>query len=397
MKTNASMVFRMAFRNLTREKVRSFLTLLGVFIGMSAVFALLTISTGLRFFVQDQLEQLGEEVIFVSLAGSYGPNTGQLSEESGFDDSDVSEIESVQGVERAWRNFRSQKNVEFRDESLVITITGIEQDGIDVLNSKELLTALEGRLLRKNDLHSAMVSEPLAKEAFDKEIRIGSEILIDDEPFDVVGIVDFQSGPFGGNPVIVSKDAFEEIFGVSRARGITLVSSDEPSVMERRLSEKLDRMVGEESYEVVTGEDRAQVVNNVIGLLEAVLGGVAAISLLIGVLGITNTMYMSITEKRREIGIMKAIGADKKTVVGIFTLESGLLGLLGGAIGSILGFFMAKLVEGLVRGYVGENFSIVLSVTLVVQVLLFSFFLGVFAGLIPVRQALKLKPVEAMR
>ncbi len=388
----------MALKNVSREKKRSALTLLGVLIGISAVVALFSLSGGLRVFVGDQLSQLGEDIIFVSTSGGGGAGGAvQASENVKFSDSDVLDVRSVQGIEKVWMNFRESKRVVYRDEGIVVRISGMEEEGREVLAERGILEVLDGRFVRENELDGVVVTKEVAEDGFDREIRVGKSLDIDGMPFEVVGIVEFDSGPFGGNSIMVSARTFRDVFGIDKASSLTAVASDDPTQVEERLERKLDRTRGEENYQIVTGEDRAEVVNNVIGLLDVVLGGVAAISLVIGLLGITNTMYMSITEKRREIGIMKALGATKGIVLSIFAVESGLLGTLGGALGVLLGFAMAKLVEGRVASYIGGEFSAVVNVEMVLQVLLFSFFIGTLAGALPVRNALKLKPVEAMR
>ena len=139
-------------------------------------------------------------------------------------------------------------------------------------------------------------------------------------------------------------------------------------------------------------------VNTILNIINLIVVGIAVISLLVGGIGIANTMYTSVLERTREIGTMKAVGAKNKDILLIFLIESGLLGLVGGIVGALIGLGLGFIVSGAANSYFGEEIIRVnLSLPLIFGAIIFSFLMGIFAGVVPALQASKLKPVEALR
>ena len=156
--------------------------------------------------------------------------------------------------------------------------------------------------------------------------------------------------------------------------------------------------VGEEDFTVQTPVQSLAAVNTILNIINLIVIGIASISLLIGGIGIANTMYTSVLERTREIGVMKAIGARNRDIMSLFVIESGLFGLIGGITGAIFGLSLSFLVSTSANSYFGQNIiSIQLSWPLLLGAIGFSFFIGIFAGLVPSYQASKLKPVDALR
>ena len=154
---------------------------------------------------------------------------------------------------------------------------------------------------------------------------------------------------------------------------------------------------GEESFEVRTAEDIIRSFNNQLNIIRTVLIGIGAISLLVGGIGIMNTMYTSVTERTREIGVMKAVGATKKQILGLFMIESGIFGMIGGLIGATVGIALSYIAGALIRQTVSIPFTPYVSVELIAGSVIFSFVVGVISGTLPARKAAKKEPVEALR
>ena len=155
---------------------------------------------------------------------------------------------------------------------------------------------------------------------------------------------------------------------------------------------------GKEDFSIQTPAQIIETVNNIVGVVQSVLVGIALISLLVGGIGIMNTMYTAVLERTKEIGIMKAIGAQNKDIMLLFLIESGLLGLFGGLIGLGLGIFLSKGVEFVAAHALGPNLlAASISWQLAAGALLFSCTVGIVSGLLPSRQASALAPVEALR
>jgi putative ABC transport system permease protein len=155
---------------------------------------------------------------------------------------------------------------------------------------------------------------------------------------------------------------------------------------------------GEEDFSVQTSAESISSVNTILNIINLIVGGIAAISLLVGGVGIANTMYTSVLERTKEIGTMKAIGAQNKEIMWIFIIESGMLGLIGGLIGAALGIGLAFGVSGIANAALGSTFlSVQISYPLILGAIAFAFAIGLISGLTPAFQASKLKPVEALR
>lgn len=391
-------LFKLVIRNITREKSRSFLTLLGVLIGMAAVVGLLSISGGLRLFISGTLNKLGSDIMFILPGGGSGlANFAAAGSGSAFDDSDVRAVENVQGVKEVWVRVQKPYVVSYRDEELPLMVAALDKGAIDIFIDREVLIIEQGRRFEDNDLRVVAVPKELAKDTFTKEIRIGQKLVIEGSEFDVVAIVSLPSGMAGENVMFVPLRAARNVLGNDGISAMQIQVTGDPDTVAGRIEDKLERKRGDDDFNIVTNKDVLQAVGNIINIADVVLVGVAAISLAIGGLGIMNTMYMSISEKTREIGIMKAIGATNRTISLMFTLEAGIVGLAGGAVGSVLGYALGKLVESSIANSLQLDFRIVVSPELVAGVLVFSSILGMIAGSLPVKEAIKLKPVEAMK
>ncbi len=164
-----------------------------------------------------------------------------------------------------------------------------------------------------------------------------------------------------------------------------------------RIEDELKKLRGGKDFEVATTEEFAKQIGQVLSILTFVLGGIAFISIVVGGVIIMNTMLMSVFERTQEIGILKATGAKRKTILLLFLTEAGFVGLVGGILGMIVGSVLSKTIEAVGRAYVGSVFQTIISVELIVSAVLFSFVVGAISGLYPAWQASKLVPVEALR
>jgi len=168
--------------------------------------------------------------------------------------------------------------------------------------------------------------------------------------------------------------------------------------IERAMRRDRDLELGKEDFQISTPQQILETLDTILTMVEIVLIGIAAISLLVGGIGIANTMYTAVVERTKEIGIMKSIGAQNKDILLIFVIESGLLGLAGGAIGIVFGIGLSKLVEYLAFAFLGTSLiKAFFPWYLIVGSLVFSFLIGTISGFFPARQAASLKPVDALR
>ena len=195
---------------------------------------------------------------------------------------------------------------------------------------------------------------------------------------------------------LIGLDGNYGMIGVQIKQGFDL--NEIVGLTENKLRKDRHQKIGEEDFEITTPQEFLDSVNNILIVVQILLIGIATISLIVGGIGIANTMYTSVLERNREIGIMKAIGAKNKEILTIFMIESGLLGLTGGLIGLILGIIIAKGVEYGAYASFGESIlKATFSPALIIGALIFAFVLGAISGTLPAQQAAKLKPVDALR
>ena len=397
---------KIAVYNVFHRRLRSLLTIIGIFIGIAAVVGLISVGQGLENAIVDQFETLGTDKIIIQPAGALfgsGPGTIKLQE------SDVDVIEKVRGVEVATPSLFKSAKVEFGDESIFSFVMG----GKTSLEEQELFVdaggALEdGELLRSEDKREALIGWLLANSDtyFRRALKVGDDVVINDEEFRVLGTLERVGNPQDDTRVVIPYDIAKSVLGI-RGEDVDWIfiktsegaePSQVASSIERSLRKHKDEDEGEETFDVQTAEDLLNTLGTVLDIVTYVLLGIAAISLLVGGIGIMNTMYTSVLERTKEIGILKSVGARNSHIMILFLIESGFLGLVGGVIGVGIGLGFAYLVSFASALALGTTLvKVELSFSLIFGALLFSFVVGALSGALPARQASLLKPVESLR
>ncbi len=384
--------FRLAINSILHRKLRSWLTIIGIVIGVAAIIALISLSLGLKSTIEEQFEAFGADKILISPKGFRGPGT--LAE--GLTEKDVEVLERIDEIEVVSPGMALPGEVKFHEETEFPFIFGSR-------NSKEILeggTNLEeGRYLEENDKFSVLIGSSVAEDLFDEEIRLRNKIQINGQDFKVVGILEPVGNSQDDNTIYITLDDFREIFNKEDEVGFisTKVKQgvDIPT-LQKKIERELEKARDDENFQVVTPTQILEQINQILGVIQAVLVGIAAISLLVGGIGIMNSMYTTVLERTRDIGIMKAIGAKKSDILKIFLIESGLMGLVGGAFGVILGTLISL---GVAKYSTQAGFKLLVEINLPLMLfgLLFAFVVGMISGIWPAYQASKLKPVDALR
>jgi len=399
--------FKFAISNLKNRKIRSWLTMIGIFIGIAAVVALIGLGEGLRETINSQFGFLGADILSVTATGGFGPpGTGVLDPLS---DKELNEIRRVPGVEGVGGRILESGKIVF-NRQVGFGFAASMPDGKDrnVMEHLMNLEAGKGRLLEDGDSGVVLLGSAFAEKdnGFGKSIGPGSKIEINDQEFKVIGILE-KKGNFqidGG--VFLNEDDLRTLVDrpedeydiiavqIGENADIDKIQAD----IEKDLRKVRGVKEGEEDFSVETPASILESVNSVLLGIQIFVYIIAGISLLIGGIGIMNTMYTSVVERTKEIGIMKSIGAKNSTIFILFFIESGFLGTIGGIIGAILGAsigigiaFVGQLVLG------SDLISAQISPALIIGALLFSFILGSFFGTFPAIQASKLNPVDALR
>jgi putative ABC transport system permease protein len=397
--------FILARRNLRKRRLRSWLTMIGIIISIATIFMLVSLSLGLQGAVEEQFRILGTDKIFVQPAtgflGPPGSVGGTLLTEK-----DVDVIEKVRGVKDLSYFTAGSARVEVGGEERYMLVWGIPPENLDVYKEVESFNIAEGRYLEEGDKNRVLLGYffPEAKD-FKKEVNAGNKITINDQDFKVVGTVERIGNPEDDRMILMDMDSFRMLFDIPDRVDWIMVQvepGEDVNEVADRIEKKLRSFRGvtedNQDFDIMKPEDLLESFGNVLNIITAFLAGVAAISLLVGAIGIANTMYTSVLERTNEIGTMKAIGAKNKDVLMIFLIESGLLGLIGATIGVVLGYTVSKTIEFIAVTQLNTDLlQAAAPVYLVVGCLAFGFLIGTVSGTLPAYQASKTNVVDALR
>ena len=398
---------QLAFGNVKHRGVRSWLTLIGIFIGITAVVALISLGNGLKEAVNSQFGVSSTEVISVQAGGvnAFGPpGSGDANP---LTIKDLEEIKKLSSVERVIRRNVPSGKLEFNDKVVFGFATNVP-DGEDRKFMYDLLS-LEpevGRLLKDGDSNKVVLGHNfyVDKVGLDKSIKPGDKILLQNKTFEVAGISKKQGSFIFDNIVYVNEKPLEDLMGYGDKVDIIGVQVKNPEEIdkvkveiEKVLRKSRNVRIGEEDFEVSTPQAALDTVNSVLGGVQAFIVIIASISILVGAIGIVNTMTTSVLERKKEIGIMKSIGATNKQIFLQFFIESGLLGFVGGLIGVIFGTIIGLVGTQGINNFIGSELSPDINFWLIFSALVGSFIIGAVAGIFPAMRAAKENPVEAIR
>ncbi|RJQ21715.1 ABC transporter permease [Candidatus Woesearchaeota archaeon] len=398
-------LFRIAVRNVLKRKKRAALTMLGVFIGITAVVALISLGQGLQQTINEQFEKVGADKIIIQAkeAGFTGQfAAGKMTER------EAELTAKVQGVKNTAGYLFRSTTLQYNKIQRAVYISSIPDKPKEADLIWQFLTAEieDGRKISHNDKLKANIGYDLAhKKTFQKNIQIGDKIKAGNYTLEVVGSFLRTGDPTFDTGIVVPEDTVRLIVGDNTSFSMVVAQAAptfDPETVAERIKKEIrsDRHQKErkEDFTVQTSTQLIESFNSVFLIIQVVFVGIAAISLVVGGVGIMNTMYTSVLERTREIGVMKAIGARNKDILTLFIIESGLLGLAGGIIGVLLGTGLSTAVSFGANSAFGPNtINAAYPPALIIGALLFSLITGTLSGVLPARRASKLKPVEALR
>ncbi len=405
---------RIAVRGLTANKLRAVLTMLGIIIGVAAVITLLSVGQGVELYVTEQFQGIGSSLLFVFPGGpeEQGPPTEArrdkpLTNEDALALTDQFRVPSAQAIAAEYLGFG---NVEFGRESLSVQVSGVSLNYQPV---RQFYVA-EGNFFTENDERSAarvtVLGRTVVKTLFPGgEYPVGQTVKINNVPFKVVGLLEEKGGGlFGDQDAVVLvplSTAQQRLFNARLPNGryeVSLIYAQahndqamEPLAQEitALLRERHDiQFRDEDDFTIVTQSDLISAFGEVTGVLTIFLGAIAGISLLVGGIGIMNIMLVSVTERTREIGLRKAVGARRRDILTQFLIEAMTLSVLGGLIGIVVGAAGSQAVASFQPDLpVNVTWGNVLLATG------FSAAIGLFFGMYPAIQASALNPIDALR
>jgi putative ABC transport system permease protein len=409
-------IFRLSLSHVKKSKMRSWLTIIGIVIGVAAVVAIISIGQGMQESVASRLGSLGADLITVT------PGFSRASGGGGFDggrsagsvsvnltDKDINVIKQIPGVLYVNGMVSGRSEMILGTEKTSVSITGIDP----IVWRSMVTTELEsGRYIQPGDSNSVVIGYSLAHETFLQPLTLNRPVTIGGKTFKVVGIFVQSGGGFGGggdNAVYMPNDPARDVITTSISRNafssimVKVTNTDLANQVATDIVTKLmpARHVNSRTRDFTVTEFAViqQQITSVVQSISLFLAAIAAVSLIVGAVGIANTMFMSVMERTRQIGLLKALGATDGEVMKLFLMESGLFGFVGGVLGIIIGVSISVIISavGLMAMGPGGTMNTVVSPQLLVFALAFSIFVGIISGVAPARSAAKMNPVDALR
>ncbi|MEK6954795.1 MAG: ABC transporter permease [Candidatus Micrarchaeota archaeon] len=393
-------ILNYALNNMRHRKLRSWLTILGIVIGIASIVLLVSVGQGLDREIKNQLSSIGTSYIILTPGSPFegGFRFGPPAFKGALFQGDADAIRRLPGVKSVSAAVViGVANIQFKDEKLSSAVVGAEPYAMD-----DFLTVgfEKGKFLSEGDTSGAVLGNNAAKTLFKEEITYGKTININGRDFRVKGILK-KGGSFSSfdNFIFIDMGVAREIgktVGSKRIDRIFVIANSPEDVKEaelaiqREISRRHKVPLEERDFSTNTAESISKTVGQITDLLSVFLGLIAGISLIVGMVGIANAMFTSVLERTREIGILKAVGANEKAITRIFLFEAALIGLVGGSVGAAIGWGISILLGALgAPSYTSVEF--------VAFCLLLSIVVGTLSGYFPSRDAARLTPVEALR
>ncbi len=393
-------ILNSALQNIKANKLRSFLTMLGIIIGISSVITIASIGGAIKDYVTGEFAGMGTNVINLEMktSSSIGKRDYFTLADADLIQQKVPEITAVVPMAQ------SIGSVELQDKTKRASVVALNQHYAEIYS----MTFVAGRFLNEHDVetkkYAVVIDELTAKKFFNNaESAIGQKVKININgkysDMTIIGVTESTGilASFGENvpaQAYIPISVYEQVLGDTNINNISVLVTDIANADE--ISSKIIRIIenkhnNTDKYTASQGFAALDTVNSVLDMLTVALSAIAAISLVVGGIGVMNIMLVSVTERTREIGIRKAVGAKTNDIRIQFLSESIILCLIGGGIGILFGFLICKLI-----GYI-MDVSVPVSIATVVTAFIFSSAVGIFFGLYPANKAAKMDPIEALR
>jgi len=384
------MAVKVALKNIRTNKMRTFLTMLGIIIGVSAVIILVSVAQGTTENITKRIESLGTNLLSISIRGRGTEDSISMEE--------IEKLKNKKGIDSVAPVVNGNVTVKYETKTMDVTLEGVDQNYSNVRNHHSEY----GRAINPIDVEYrqkiVLLGSEVKNELFGDANPIGEKIQINGNDFKVVGVLEEKGSSLGGNndeKILIPISTAQRFLRTTGIRNIYIQATSADIVedvqveVENFLLKKFNN--DEDAYRVFNQAEMLSTMGEVTNNMTMMLGGIAAISLLVGGIGIMNIMLVSITERTREIGIRKAIGAKRKDILIQFLLESAVISGLGGLIGVLLGIGGSDLLT--------RFFSLNTKISPFILIISYSFsiIVGMFFGIYPASKASKLKPVDALR
>ncbi|MGB9719685.1 MAG: ABC transporter permease [Candidatus Anstonellales archaeon] len=400
-------VLEYGIKNLSHRSLRSWLTLIGIVIGIATIVLLMGVAQGVKVYIEEQMAVFGKDKIAIvpmtieSMKGGgaisgRGATSGKLTED------DAKDIKTLPEVKSVTKFLMGRTTIEFRGIELYSPIFAGDASVYEMW--KDYYKVGEGRYPEENERGVVFLGNDIANKYFGKnKIQVGNYMTINGQKFRVVGIAERIGTALSEQddatifiPYEDGKEMFKDVLAKGEVYTIMVDLKDGADANE--VKEKIEEMLAnnhhvsldEKDFTVITQEFVMEITETVMNMLTGFLFAIALVSSVIGGIGIANTMYMAVAEKRREIGVLKSIGATKKQIILLFITEAGIIGLLGGILGLAIGWVGAEILSGFGVPYI-------ITPELFAFALLYGALVGILAGYFPAKSAAEIPAIEALR
>ncbi|MEJ9230055.1 ABC transporter permease [Peribacillus butanolivorans] len=386
---NLSESMKMAIRSIKTNKVRAFLTMLGIIIGVASVIVLVSIGQGSSQSVQEEINSLGTNLLTVSVSDT---DSVELTDDT------IEQFKDLSGISEVAPVVTGRVYAKNGETSTQVSMTGTTSSYISVrdleLSQGRFITDMETELRSK----VVVLGSDTADTLFENQKAVDQNVLIGGVSYRVIGVLKSVGTSMGssGDDVIIAPITTAKRATSSTTIGTVYLKAANENIVERAMYQVQGTMTTlfpgqSDNYSVSNQEDLMDTMSSVSDTFTLMLGGIASISLLVGGIGIMNIMLVSVSERTKEIGIRKAIGANRKSILLQFLIEAVVLSCLGGLLGVGIGLGIAKLVS------IVSSLTISYSWSVTMMAFLFSIFIGVVFGVFPANKASKLNPIQALR
>ncbi|MFA5946602.1 MAG: ABC transporter permease [Patescibacteria group bacterium] len=394
--------FQLIFRGLRFRPLRSWLTVLGIVVGIMLVAVILALGNGIKQAVQGTLQMFSPDLIMVFPGKESNPILGLLGG-ARFRTADLMDLENVNGVKFVLPVETGIVTAEYHGEKQSVMLHAQNWDNYkEILEQSQGGRLEQGRYPANDSVNEVVIGYSASRELFKDAIPLGSEIIIKAKKFSVVGIATSQGEQSHDNAIFISFDSFKALTGtagVAYSAVIKVLPTADPKYVAQEVKYQLGKQSVVQDFTILTPDKANLLVDNVLNMIEIFLMIIALVSLMVGGIGIMNTMYTSVFERTKQIGIMKAIGATREAILMLFLIESGIIGTVGGVFGIAFGLIFADIISRFAAqagvpglfSWAGVDYLGALAL------LVFTFIVGIVAGFLPARAAARLEPAEALR
>lgn len=387
---------KVAVADFKRSKVRTLLTSLGIMIGVFSVVMLIALGLGLKNYIQQQFESLGANLLMIMPGSGFSSSGGYGASMMGgieFDEKDVNNVSRIQGVKYITPLYMSAVTAEAAGEEKTSYLFGVSEDYFNSMGVK--LNA--GKLFTKSDVTAkskvAVMGATLASDLFgDAENAIGKTVKFEGMRVKVTGVMEKKGGPDQDLAIIIPYKTTYNTLNPDKtflSIYVGVASKEEVEGVKEQIKIVLEKRYDGDKFSITEQSELLSMINQIFDILNIVLVAIGSISLVVGGIGIMNIMYATVTERTKEIGVMRAIGATEKDILTQFLSEALILSVFGG----ILGLLLASFIVSVVRIF----FPAEISIFAVIITFVISSAIGIFFGVFPAKRAAKLSPIEAIR